>query len=74
MARPASVPVTLQIGSITAEIGTVDIPLIAGPTTRDSTGRAFANFNVDHAEFGRALADLLRSTAHDLEKGATDGN
>lgn len=73
MARPA-LPVTLKIGDITAaEIGTVDIPLIAGPVSKDAAGQRYAEFTVDHAEFRRRVADLLRSAAAEFEKGATDG-
>lgn len=70
VAKP-TLPVVLWVGDTAAEIGTVDLPLVAGPVTQASSGRMFANFAVDHAEFRRGLADLLRSTAHELEKGAS---
>ncbi|MFI7468145.1 hypothetical protein [Nonomuraea sp. NPDC049646] len=73
MTRPAAVPVLLQVGNITATIGAVELPLVAGPITHASPGLQFANFTVDHTEFRRSLADLLRNVADELDKGAVDG-
>lgn len=72
VARPA-LPVTLMIGDITvAEIGTVPIPLIAGPVSKDPGGQKYAEFHVDHAEFRRGVADLLRAAAAEFERGPVD--
>lgn len=71
MAKPAAVPVFLQVGNTTAEIGSVELPLVAAPASHASPGLKFANFTVDHTEFRRGLADLLRNAADELDKGAT---
>lgn len=74
MAKPAAVPVTLQIGSVTANVGAVDLPLTSAPAGRDAAGLWHLDFRVDHAAFRRGLADLLRQAADEIEKGApTDG-
>lgn len=73
MAKPAAVPVALQVGSTTAEIGAVDLPLVSAPAGRDAAGLWQLTFRVDHAEFRRGLADLLRKAADEIEKGVTDG-
>lgn len=73
MTKPPAVPVTLQIGSVTAEIGTVELPLTSAPAGRDAAGLWHIEFNVDHAAFRRGIADLLRKAADEFEKGTTDG-
>ncbi|MGP3914313.1 hypothetical protein [Nonomuraea sp. 10N515B] len=72
MVKP-SVSVTLQIGSTTAEIGTVDLPIVSTPAGRDAVGLWQVEFHVDHAAFRRRIADLLRSAADEFEKGPADG-
>ncbi|MFB4275739.1 hypothetical protein ACBJ59_10640 [Nonomuraea sp. MTCD27] len=73
MAKPAAVPVTLHIGSSIADLGAVDLPLIATPAGRDAAGLWHVDFHVDHAEFRHGIAELLRSAADEFDKGATDG-
>lgn len=72
MTKPPAVPITLQIGDTTAEIGTVELPLISTPAGRDAAGLWRIDFRVDHAAFRRGIADLLRAVADEFEKGATD--
>lgn len=72
MTKPAAVPVTLQVGNTTAEIGTVELPLISTPAGRDAAGLWQVDFTIDHAEFRRGVADLLRAVADKFEKGASD--
>lgn len=70
MAKP-TLPVTLQIGSITAEVGTVELPMTSQPAGRDAAGLWKVEVNVDHAELRRRIADLLRSVAYEFEKGSS---
>lgn len=69
----AALPVSLQIGGTTAEVGTVELPLISAPAGRDAAGLWQVNLSVDHVELRRRIADLLRSAADEFEKGPTDG-
>lgn len=72
MAKP-TVPITLQIGTITADVGTVELPISTGPATR-ADGVWHLPLTVDHDEFRRRVADLLRGVADEFEKGpTTDG-
>ena len=73
MAKLAAVPVTLQIGNTTAGVANVEVPLISAPAGRDAAGLWQVEFRVDHAEFRRRVADLLRSVADEFEKGPADG-
>lgn len=60
-----SLPVTLAIGDISCEAGTVDLPLVAETTNpRDLTVR------VDMPELRRRIADLLREAAKVIEDGS----
>jgi len=68
MARP-TLPVTLHVGGTTAEVGTVEVPFTPRPIDRWNI-----TLEVDHAEFRRRLADLLRGVADEFEKGAPDGD
>lgn len=73
VARP-DLPVTLRIGTITAEIGSVKLPMTSQPAGRDAVGLWHLEVNVDHVEFRRRVADLLRGVAAEFEKEApTDG-
>jgi hypothetical protein len=72
MAKPV-LPVILQIGDTSGQIGTVDVPLVAGPVVRGMAGLQHAEFRVDHDEFRRNVADLLRRVAEEFERGPIDG-
>lgn len=74
MTKPPAVPVTLQIGNTTADIGTVELPIVSTPAGRDAAGLWHIDFRVDHAAFRRGLADLLRQAADEFEKGVSDAD
>ncbi|GAA3172547.1 hypothetical protein [Nonomuraea roseoviolacea] len=72
MVRPA-LPVVLQIGGTTAEVGSVDLPLVEGPAVRNAGGTWEIEVRVDHSELRRRIADVLRLVADEFERGPADG-
>ncbi|MER7500453.1 hypothetical protein AB0L05_27725 [Nonomuraea pusilla] len=72
VAKPV-LPVTLKIGDIAAaEVGTVEIPLVTGPASKDAAGRWRMELRVDHPALRRNIAILLRGVADELEGLADD--
>lgn len=68
MAKP-TLPVILHLGDISAaEVGTVDIPFVTGPASKDTAGQWHVEVRVDHAALRQNIADLLRSVATQFEK------
>ncbi|MFI6793669.1 hypothetical protein ACIBG4_40695 [Nonomuraea sp. NPDC050383] len=73
MASP-TLPVVLQVGTTpAAQIGTVEIPIVTGPASKDPSGHWQVEVQVDQDELWRRIASLLRDAADLIEKGATDG-
>jgi hypothetical protein len=69
-----ALPIVLQIGSTSAEVGCVHLPLVSTPAGRDAIGMWQIDFHVDHAELRRRIAVLLRSVADEFEKVPADGD
>lgn len=72
MAKP-TLPVVLQVGNTSGEIGSVELPFISEPAGKDAAGLWTVTLRVDHPEFRRRLAALLRDAAAHFEEVPVDG-